>query len=56
MDITKELQESKKRRAELIEGINRLEQEKQSLLQAVLREDGKVELLNKLAGEKKDDA
>jgi predicted ribonuclease toxin of YeeF-YezG toxin-antitoxin module len=51
MDIKSELGEAKRKRQEIVERINHLDQERQSLLQAVLREDGKVELLTKLIEE-----
>ena len=49
MNISKELEDAKRKRAELVDRINQLEQEKQTLLQEVLRTDGEVRILEKLS-------
>jgi len=49
MDITKELNEAKQRREEVVAQINRLEQQKQALLQEALRTDGEVRMLERLS-------
>lgn len=49
MNISKELEDAKRKRAELVDRINQLEQEKQQLLQEVLRTDGEVRILEKLS-------
>ncbi len=54
MDIKEELKSAIAKRQEIIDRINQIEQEKQRLLQAALREDGKIELLTKLAKEEED--
>ncbi len=52
MDITKELQEVKTKQAQIISRINTLEQEKQQLVQEVLRLEGEVRLLLRMNGKK----
>jgi predicted ribonuclease toxin of YeeF-YezG toxin-antitoxin module len=48
VDITKELEEARKKRAEMIDRINQLDQERQRLLQEALRMDGEVRTLERL--------
>jgi len=51
VDITKELEEARKKRAEMIDRINQLDQERQRLLQEALRMDGEVRTLDRLSKE-----
>jgi predicted nuclease with TOPRIM domain len=48
VDIAKELEEAKGKRAEMINRINQLDQERQNLLQEALRMDGEVRTLERL--------
>ena len=49
MDITKELQDAKARREEIVKQINQLKQQEQNLLQEALRVDGEVRMLERLS-------
>ena len=52
MNLTEELEEAKKKRREVVDQLNELEEQKQTLLQEVLRLDGEVRVLERLtAGE-----
>jgi len=51
MEIKKELQESKRRREDLIAQINAIEQEKQQLLQEAIKIEGRLQLLQELLQE-----
>ena len=55
MDIAKELEEAEKKRVELINHINQMEQEKQLLIQEAFRCDGEVRLLQRLLEEQKNE-
>jgi hypothetical protein len=54
MDITVELEKAKTKRQEIVNRINQLEQEKQMLLQEALRQDGAIQVLERISkdGEK----
>jgi len=56
MEIKKELQESKRRREELIARINQIEQEKQQLLQEAIKIEGRLQLLQELLQEENSNA
>ena len=51
MDVEQELQQAINNRQKLVVQFNALEQEKQQLLQEILRLDGEVRILQKLAQE-----
>jgi len=50
MDIQQELEEAKKKRREVVDQLNEMDEQKQMLLQEVLRLDGEVRALERLAG------
>ncbi len=52
MDIAKELEQAKKNQKAIVERIQQLEQEKQTLLQEALRLDGEIRALDRLNKEK----
>ena len=56
MEIKKELQESKRRREELIARINQIEQEKLQLLQEAIKIEGRLQLLQELLQEENSNA
>ena len=52
MDIQKELEESRRKRREVVDQLNQLEKQKQMLLQEALRLDGEVRVLGRLVEKK----
>uniref|UniRef100_A0A6M3KFN0 Uncharacterized protein n=1 Tax=viral metagenome TaxID=1070528 RepID=A0A6M3KFN0_9ZZZZ len=52
MDITKELQDTKTKQAQIVDKINILEQQKQQLFQEALKLEGAIRLLKRLDGAK----
>jgi len=52
MNVKDELQQAKKRRAELIERINQMEQEKQALLRQAISIEGEIGVWERLIKEK----
>lgn len=57
MDLKKELEGLKQSREKLIQQINAIEQQKQLMLQEILRTDGKIDMLQRvIAGQKDGDS
>ena len=52
MDISKELEEAKKKQVEVVNEINALEQRKQSLIQEALKLEGEIRALTRLVNKK----
>jgi len=52
MDIQKELKEATQKRAQLVQEINQLDQQKQIRVQEALRLDGEIRALERLTKEK----
>ena len=50
MDTKKELKETQAKQRELVEKVNQLEQEKQGILQELLRLDGEIRVLKRING------
>ena len=50
--ISKELEETKKKQAEVVNEINALEQRKQSLIQEALKLEGEIRALTRLVNKK----
>ena len=50
MDTKQELKETQAKQRELVEKVNQMEQEKQQILQELLRLDGEIRLLNRMDG------
>ena len=53
MELKEELEATRKRQQDIIKQINQLDEQKQQLLQEVLRLDGEVRLLARLIKDKK---
>lgn len=51
MNLTEELAEAKRKRAEIVDRINQLAEERQALLQEALKIEGEVRILERLAKE-----
>ena len=49
MELKEELESTRKRQQDIVQQINQLEEQKQQLLQEVLRLDGEVRLLTRLS-------
>ena len=50
MDTKQELKETQAKQRELVEKVNQMEQEKQLILQELLRLDGEIRVLNRMDG------
>ena len=50
MDTKQELKETQAKQRELVEKVNQLDQEKQELLQELLRLDGEIRVLKRING------
>ena len=54
MDIAKELQEAKQKQGQIVSQINMLEQRRQELIQEVLKTEGEIRILQRLADGQKE--